>query len=54
MGAVLAAKATEETKDKSFLAKTFMTILPVTGFDKITKMPKWVEFKDNKRLKVNY
>jgi hypothetical protein len=54
MGAKLAPKATEERKDKNFLAKAFITCLPVTGFDKITKTPKWVEFKDNKRLKVNY
>jgi hypothetical protein len=41
----------------NFLAKTFtcfMACLPVTGFDEITKKPKWVEFKDNERLKVNY
>jgi hypothetical protein len=54
MGAKLAAKAAEEMSDPNFLAKTFMTCLPVTGFDEITKKPKWVEFKDNKRLKVNY
>jgi hypothetical protein len=54
MGAKLAAKATEERKDENCLAKTSMTCLPVTGFDKITKKPKWVECKDNKRLNVNY
>ena len=31
MGAKLAAKAAEEMKDPDFLAKTFMTCLPVTG-----------------------
>jgi hypothetical protein len=42
-------------KDPNFLAKAFMTCLPVTGFDEINKKrPKWVEFKGNKRLKVNY
>jgi hypothetical protein len=49
------AKATEERNDPDFLAKTFMTCLPVTGFDESnTHRPKWVEFKDNKRAKVNY
>jgi hypothetical protein len=33
MGAKHAAKAAEEMKDPHFLAKTFMTCLPVTGFD---------------------
>jgi hypothetical protein len=55
MGAKLAAKAAEEMRDPNFLAKTFMTCLPVTSFDESnTSRPKWVEFKDNKRLKVNY
>jgi hypothetical protein len=55
MGAKLAAKAAEEMSDPDFLAKTFMTCLPVTGFDESnTRRPKWVEFKDNKRLEVNY
>jgi hypothetical protein len=54
MGAKLAAKAAEEMKDPNFLAKTFMTCLPVTGFDESNKRkPKWVEF-NNKRAKVNY
>jgi hypothetical protein len=51
-GAELAAKATEERKGENFLAKTSMTCLPVTGFDKSTHKPKWVECKDNKRLEV--
>jgi hypothetical protein len=55
MGAELAAKAAEEMSDPDFLAKTFMTCLPVTSFDEINKKrPKWVALKDNKRLKVNY
>jgi hypothetical protein len=54
MGAKLAAKATEEMKDTNCLAKTSMTTLPITDFDNTTKRPKWVECKDNKRLKVNY
>jgi hypothetical protein len=55
MGDKQAAKATEERKDPDFLAKTFMTCLPVMNFDKTnTHRPKWVEFKDNKRLKVDY
>jgi hypothetical protein len=45
MGDKQAAKATEERNDPDFLAKTLMTCLPVTGFDKInTHRPKWVEF----------
>jgi hypothetical protein len=35
-----------------FLAKASMTCLPVTGFGEITKGPKWVECKGNKRLEV--
>jgi hypothetical protein len=55
MGAKLAAKAAEEMSNPNFLAKTFMTCLPVTSFDEINKKrPKWVQFKDNTRLKVNY
>jgi hypothetical protein len=54
MGAELAAKATEERKDVNFLAKTSMICLPVTGFKKITTKPKWVEYKDNRRLEVSY
>jgi hypothetical protein len=53
MGAKLAEKATEERKDENFLAKTSMACLPITGFDKITHKPKWVEC-NNKRFKVNY
>jgi hypothetical protein len=55
MGAKLAAKTAEEMKDPNFLAKTFMTCLPVTGFDESNKRkPEWrVEF-NNKRAKVNY
>jgi hypothetical protein len=55
MGAKGAPKATEERNDPDFLAKTSMTCLPVTGFGtRNTRRPKWVEFKDKKRLKVNY
>jgi hypothetical protein len=54
MGAKLAAQPTEERKDKNFLAKAFMACLPVTDYATITKKPKWVECKDNKRLKVSY
>jgi hypothetical protein len=54
MGAKHAAKAAEEMKDPNFLAKTFMTCLPDTGFDEGNKRkPEWVEF-NNKRAKVNY
>jgi hypothetical protein len=58
MGDKQAAKASEEMKDPNFLAKTFMTCLPVTGFDESSfdgnkRKPKWVEF-NNKRAKVNY
>jgi hypothetical protein len=54
MGDKQAAKASEEMSDPYFLAKTFMTCLPVTGFDESnTHRPKWVEF-NNKRAKVNY
>ena len=54
MGDKQAAKASEEMSDPNFLAKTFMTCLPVTGFDESnTRKPKWVEF-NNKRAKVNY
>jgi hypothetical protein len=54
MGAKLAAKAAEEIKDPNFLAKTFMTCLPVTGFDESNKRkPEWVEF-NNKRAKASY
>jgi len=54
MGDKQAARASEEMSDPNFLAKTFMTCLPVTGFDESnTRKPKWVEF-NNKRAKVNY
>ena len=53
MGAKLAAKAAEEMEDPDFLVKTFMTCLPVTGFDESTRKPKWVEL-NNKRAKVHY
>ena len=53
MGDKQAAKASKEMSDPNFLAKTFMTCLPVTGFDESTRKPKWVEF-NNKRAKVNY
>jgi hypothetical protein len=58
MGDKQAAKASEEMKDPNFLAKAFMTCLPVTGFDESSfdgnkRKPKWVEF-NNKRAKVNY
>jgi hypothetical protein len=53
MGAKPAAKATEERRDPNFLAKTSMTCLSVTGFDKRKHTPKWVEF-NNKRAKANY
>jgi hypothetical protein len=33
MGDKQAARASEEMSDPDFLAKTFMTCLPVTGFD---------------------
>jgi hypothetical protein len=36
MGAKHAAKAAEERKDPNFLAKTFMTCLPVTRFGAVT------------------
>jgi hypothetical protein len=52
MGAKNAAKATEEMKDPNFLAKTFMTCLPVTRH-RNKRRPEWVEF-NNKRAKVNY
>jgi hypothetical protein len=37
---------------RDFLAKTFMTCLPVTGHCNKRK-PQWVEF-NNKRVEVNY
>jgi hypothetical protein len=50
----------KERKDMGYLAKTFMTCLPVTGFDKRNKRkPRWwVEFSSsttnkNKRAKVD-
>jgi hypothetical protein len=42
------------SKSEDFLVKTFMTCLPVTGFDESNKRkPKWVAF-NNKRAKVIY
>jgi hypothetical protein len=52
MGDKQAARASEETKDPDFLAKTFMTCLPVTRHCTKRK-PEWVEF-NKKRAKVNY
>jgi hypothetical protein len=37
MDAKLATKVTEERRDPNFLAKAFMTCLPVTVFDKRNK-----------------
>jgi hypothetical protein len=39
-------------KDPDFLAKTFMTCLPVTGHCNKRK-PEWVDF-NKKRVKVSY
>jgi hypothetical protein len=53
MGDKQAARASEETKDPDFLAKTSMTCLPVTRHYCTKRKPEWVEF-NKKRAKVNY